>query len=169
MISFCANELAKKDDKKVSYDVDEKIELADDIISTGNTLGKVEFQLRNNFIIIDGKFETPVRLVCDRCTKDYDMSLKFDIDEVIEVTDEPIPAEELEFTYEQFHEQISSTEKIDIVDYIRQYIILNIPGKKLCSEVCINDDINAFNAKAENAVDPRWEKLRSYKDKIKGE
>jgi uncharacterized protein len=169
MMSFCANDLVKKDDKKVSFEVDEKIEISDDIASTGNTVGNVEFQLRNNFIIIDGKFETPVRLMCDRCTKDYNMNLKFDIDEVIEVSNEPLPVEDLEFTIEKFHEQVTSTEKIDILDYIRQYIILSLPSKKLCSEACINDDINAFNAKAEDAVDPRWEKLRSYKDKIKGE
>jgi uncharacterized metal-binding protein YceD (DUF177 family) len=169
MMSFCANDLAKKDEKKVSLEVDEKIELADDIATTGNTVGKVEFQLRNNFIIIDGKFETPVRLVCDRCTMDYDMNLKFDIDEAIEVSDAPVPTEEQEFTAENFHEQVAPGEKIDILDYIRQYIILNLPGKKLCSEVCINDDINAFNSKAEDEVDPRWEKLKSLKDKIKGE
>lgn len=169
MMSFCANDLVKKEDNKVSFEVDEKIKISDDIPSTGNTVGKVEFQLRNNFILIGGKFETPVRLACDRCTKDYDMNLKFDIDEVIEVSDRPLPTEDLEFSVENFHEQITSIEQIDIVEYIRQYIILNIPTKKLCSETCINDDINAFNAKAENEVDPRWEKLGSFKDKIKGE
>lgn len=168
MMSFCANELLKREDKKVSYEINEPIVLFDDIISTGNTAGRVEFQLRNNFIIILGHFETPVKVFCDRCTKDYDLNLKFDIDEVIEVSDDPFPTEYLEFTLEEIHEQISSTQQIDIEDYIRQYIILNLPTKKLCSETCTNNDLNDFNAQAEEAGDPRWEKLRSYKDK-KGE
>jgi len=97
------------------------------------------------------------------------MNLKFDIDEVIEVSNESFPTEDLEHTSETINEQIAPTEKIDIVDYIRQYVILNLPTKKICSETCVNDEISAFNAKAQSEIDPRWEKLHSYKDKIKGE
>lgn len=169
MISFTANELTRKEDKKVSFEIDELIELSDDLKSAGNTKGDVEFQLRDNFIIIEGNFTSPIKLTCDRCAKEFDHQLNFDIDEVIEVNDEPYPTEDVEFTAEEIHEQIGSDEKIDLQDYIRQYIILNIPSKNICSENCVNEEIDQVNAESENSIDPRWEKLISYKDKIKGE
>ncbi len=170
MISFSAKELSIREDKKVSYEIDELISLYEDVTATGNTAGKVEFRLRNNFILVSGEFATPIKVTCDRCTKEYDIHLKFDIDEAIEINDDPFPVEDLEFTAETIHERISSTELIDIEDYIRQYIILNLPTKKLCSETCVNDKIYNLNPKDElEVVDPRWDKLLSYKDKIKGE
>lgn len=169
MISFCAKELAIRDDKKVSFETDALIGLDDDDIKClGNTTGRVEFKLRNNFVIVEGNFKTPLRLKCDRCGGDYDFNLEFDIDEAIEVSDEVLP-EELELTADTIHERISSTEEVDIEDYIRQYIILSVPSKKLCSENCVNDKINNSNVSNEEIIDPRWEKLISYKDKIKGE
>jgi uncharacterized metal-binding protein YceD (DUF177 family) len=170
MISFSAKELSIRDDKKVSYEIDELISLYEDVVATGKTVGKVEFKLRNNFILVSGEFETPLSLICDRCSTEYAINLKFDIDEAIEINDDPFPVEDLEFTAETIHERIPSTELIDIEDYIRQYIILNLPTKKLCSETCVNDKIDNLNPKEElKAVDPRWGKLISYKDKIKGE
>jgi uncharacterized protein len=169
MISFSANELSRKEDKKAYFEIDELIDLFDDVKSSGNTKGNVEFQLRNNFIIINGEFTSPVNLTCDRCAQKFDHQLNFDIDEVIEVSDEPYPTEEIEFIADEIHEQIKSDEQIDLEDYIRQYVILNIPSKNLCSEDCTNNKIDALNAESENSIDPRWEKLISYKDKIKGE
>lgn len=167
MISFSANELSRKEDNKVSFEIDEPIELSEDLESAGNTKGQVQFQLRNNFIIIDGNFTSPVKLTCDRCAKKFDHQLNFDIDEVIEVSDEPYPTGEVEFTADEVHEQIKFDEQIDLEDYIRQYIILNIPSKNICSEDCTNEKVDAINAESENSIDPRWEKLISYKDKIK--
>lgn len=169
MISFSANELSRKEDKKAYFEVDETIKVSDDIESAGNTKGNVEFQLRNNFIIINGDFTSPIILTCDRCAKKFEHQLRFDIDEAIEVSDEPYPTEEIEFIADEIYEQIKSDEQIDLEDYIRQYVILNIPSKILCSEDCTNTKIDALNAESENNIDPRWEKLISYKDKIKGE
>ncbi len=169
MISFSASELARKENQEVSFEIDEPIELFNDLESSGNTKGKVKFQLRNGFILIGGKVLSPIKLTCDRCAKKLDYQLNFDIDEVIEVNDEPYPTGEVEFTTEEINEQIKSDEQIDLKDYIRQYIILNIPSKNVCSEDCVNSDLEAVNSQFENNIDPRWEKLISYKDKIKGE
>ncbi len=168
MISFCATELAKKEDKKVSVEIDETIELFDDIKSSGNTKGTAHFQLRSNFIIITGDFKSPIKVSCDRCTKDYELNLEFKIDEVVEVSDEPYPSGDVEFVSDEINEQIRSDEQIGLEDYIRQYIILNVPTKKICSENCVNEELNDFNAKS-GGIDPRWEQLIKYKDKIKGE
>ena len=168
MISFCANELARKEDKTASFEIDEPVVLFEDIIAAGNTKGKVRFQLRNNFIIITGEIEVPVKVACDRCGKDYNIDLEFDIDEVLEVNDDPYPDGEVEFNAEDVQEQVRSDEQIDIEDYIKQYIVINVPTKKLCSETCVNEKLNDFNSKSEG-IDPRWEKLIEYKNKIKGE
>ena len=169
MISFSADELEKKEDQKVSFEIDERIELSEDLESAGNTKGNVEFQLRNGFILIEGNFLSPIKLTCDRCAKKIDYQLNFDVDEVIEVNDQPYPTGEVEFITEEIHEQVKSDEHIDLHDYIRQYIILNIPTKTVCSEDCVNPELETLNLQAQNSIDPRWEKLVSYKDKLKGE
>lgn len=167
MLSISANELLKKTDNKASYQIDKDFAIDDDQVKTLDDIsGKLELQLRNNFVIATGNFKSSVELVCDRCTNNYTSLLEFDFDEAIEVSEKEILKDEVEFDSEDVHEHVSADEQIDVVDLLRQYVLLNMPMKSLCSEDCVNEKLEKFNSEKSD-IDPRLEKLILYKDKIK--
>lgn len=171
MLGFNALDLLKKKDNRVSYDIQEDLKIGDaDLKSKGETSGEISFELRNGFILATGNFKSPVELICDRCTKPYLLDVDFEIDEAIKVSDKSEFKEEMGFEAEEIHEQVTSEEEIDVVDFVRQYLILNLPSKRLCSEDCTNDIVEEYNKSSENdieEIDPRLAKLILFKEKMK--
>ncbi|GIW21451.1 MAG: hypothetical protein KatS3mg068_0458 [Candidatus Sericytochromatia bacterium] len=168
MLSVCANELLYKKNNQVSFDINQEIDLEDENGIT-YTKGNITFTLRNSFILSKGSFISSLKLTCDRCNNSFNTELKFSIDESIEVINRKCNYQkELELKLDETFEQVLHTEKINVIDYIRQFIIINIPYKNLCSIECKNDKINALDSyKEENSIDPRWKDLLLYKDKLK--
>jgi uncharacterized metal-binding protein YceD (DUF177 family) len=166
MLSFCANELFYKKNNQVVFEINQEIDLYDSKKSF--VQGNVNFTLKDNFILSKGTFSSKVTLLCDRCCNSFEKDLIFNVDESIEVLNKKsIYPKELELTLENTFEQVFHTQKVDVIDYIRQFIILNIPYKNLCSENCKNDKIISLDLEENKLIDPRWEKLLLYESKLK--
>jgi len=163
MLNFCARDLMNKEDKEIFFDIDEYIDLnTDDVSSVGNAVGNIDFELRNDFLIATGEIKNSVKLICYRCLKSYTIDLDLYIDEAIEVKDDQVHTSDVEYDMENFHEQITSTEHVNVKDLIRQYVILNLPTRRVCSEDCVNERVEDVNKRERDSMDPRWEKLASF-------
>lgn len=171
MFGFNALDLLKKKDNSISYKIEEDLKIDDeDLKSKGITSGEGSFSLRNGFILATGSFKSPVELICDRCNKPYLLDIDFDIDEAIQVVDKVNFKAEIEFTTDDIHEQVTSEEEINVIDFVRQYLILNLPSKRLCSEDCTNELFEEYNNSFENdieEIDPRLAKLILFKENMK--
>lgn len=170
MLTFSANELERAPNQEASFEINELIDLDSvEYRTKGNVVGKVTFILKNNFFIVSGTFSSSLVLLCDRCSSEYETTISSDISEVIKVIESEQYEDEIEFTGEDIYEQVKPDEQINIADYIREYIILNIPTKKICSDTCTNSALSDLNDEFESKIDPRWEKLILNKENYKGD
>lgn len=133
---------------------------------TGDLLIHIEMSKSQKGILLNCNVESEVKLFCDRCLAEYyetisvNFALSFIFGEQKEIDDENLYFISL------------NEDKIDISPDIRDYLILGLPSKKLCSEeckgICPECGIN-FNEKdcncTKEVINPVWEKLQKLKNK----
>jgi uncharacterized protein len=119
------------------YDVDEWIPSLDDRIElTKPVQGTVRLIRTNRGILVSAKLYTAAKLECSRCLEAYveDLPIRFD-EEYIPVVDvvsglpTHIPHESYAFLINEKHE-------LDLQPAIREYGVLALPMKPLCSTNC---------------------------------
>jgi len=135
----------------------------------GNFKTNVALSKFDSQIILDSETGITANLVCDRCAKEFQAVIKSNYRMVylfrVNFDDEASEKEEVVFIHPE-------TDKIDLDKDIRDYSILAVPMKKLCSEDCkglclkcgknLND--GPCNCTEEN-IDPRWEPIQKLKSK----
>ena len=89
-----------------------------------NVALKVEFYRAAQTISLRFFGNTTVQTVCDRCLTD--LELEIDIDENYYLFPENTP--NVDYFY--------SGEEIELDDFVRESLVMNMPGKVLCSEDC---------------------------------
>ena len=99
-----------------------------------------------------------MRTVCARCTKDIDVEVNFDVDEVL-AQDDGTVSEDSDVILFDGH-------MIDIDDIVINNFLMNISGKYLCSEDCkglcsnCGADLNEGDCGCNHdVIDPRWSAL----------
>jgi len=135
----------------------------------GNFNAKIVIDKFDNQIILDAVTGIPANLVCDRCAKEFQSVIKsnFKMVYLFRSNYEDTESEKQDIAY--LH---PDSDKIELDEDIRDYAILAVPMKKLCSEDCkglcpkcgknLND--GPCNC-TEEAVDPRWESIQKLKTK----
>jgi len=112
-----------------------------DIMENGNSSaveGSARLTLTNRSILVKGEFDTAVNLTCARCLEgfSYPLKVKFE-EEYLSTVDmagfSPLSEEEDE---EGSGFTIDNNRTIDLTEAIRQYILLAVPMKPLCSQDC---------------------------------
>jgi uncharacterized protein len=157
-------EIEMAEDTTLSLNINHKIDLPENLCKlTGEVKGKISLTIQNKFLLLDGSFYSPLLLTCDRCLEQYPYNLDFEIDEALEITDTPCTISDLELEYDKCFETISITEDVDVGDIIRQYIIINLPLKKVCDPGC--QGIYS-SEKEEEFIDPRWGSLIELKQQL---
>ena len=123
----------------------------------------------DNQIILDAESFIPVNLICDRCARDFqsEINSKFKMVYLFRSNADETENEKAELVY--LHPE---TDKIELDEDVRDYAILAIPMKRLCSENCkglcpkcgknLND--GPCNC-TDEIVDPRWEPILKMKTK----
>ena len=123
----------------------------------------------DNQIILDAETYIPANFICDRCARDFqaEINSKFKMVYLFRSNIDESENEKGEVVY--LHPE---TDKIELDDDIRDYAILAVPMKKLCSEECkglcpkcgknLND--GPCNC-TEEIIDPRWEPILKMKTK----
>ena len=100
----------------------------------------LEIKSLGQFIEIKGQIQGDLKLVCDRCLKEYDYELDIEIDETFakgSLQDEY--SSEFEIQGGQFITDLNGEKEIDIYDILYQSVILALPNKKVCGINCNED------------------------------
>lgn len=112
--------------------------------------------------IFKAKFE------CDRCANEFRTKINSDYKMVYLMNEEPKETSSLNVSYLS-----RDAIKIDLTNDVREFALLSVPMKKLCTEDCkglcpkCGTDLNINECKCtENEVDPRWKPLIDLKEKL---
>ncbi len=148
---------------------DYRIDEVADITGDGKT-SKIEGECNllriQRSILVKCALDTEVELTCSRCLEQFRHPLKIKFEEeflpTVDVTSGvplPAPEEATAFTIDEQH-------IIDLTEAIRQYSLMAIPMKALCSEdcagLCPSCGKNLNEGKCDcpaQDIDPRWSKL----------
>jgi uncharacterized protein len=152
------------------YDYDFKgkvteIDVTEPYVSDYKT--KVVLSKFDNQIILDAETKIAANLICDRCASEFQsvITSKYRMIYLFMHNVENSENEKIDVVY--LHPE---TDKINIGEDVRDYALLALPMKKLCSEDCkglcpkcgknLND--GSCNCKDEK-IDSRWEPLQKLK------
>ena len=121
-------------------------------------------------LICRGKVRTSMKLECSRCLVQYEESLSFDLDFVIDLAGnlsagsigDGVKSEEEGYFFAD-----PSSAFFEIDDLVREAVILSLPLKPLCSEDCkglcpiCGADLNRSQCGCiKEMTDPRWDQLK---------
>ena len=105
----------------------------------GGVRYRLSAQVFGTELLVRGRLEQDFDLVCSRCGKDFDTTVKVE-----------------DFT--QSFEIPENDPEVDLTDEIRESIILTLPTYPVCDETC-----PGVEQKAEMPTDDRWKVLDSLK------
>ena len=158
------------DDIKNSKNQSLKIDFANEV-SDLDTLGPVEaeliFSAYGAYINVKGTIVANVKLVCDRCLKDFVQKIDVDVDETYKLGrfDSAVnghSGQEIELKDGDFVTELDGDDEIDVEDLIYQSVTLNIPNPCVCDINCIGDPEMEKYIKKEIS-DPRLEVFKNLK------
>ncbi|NWG28057.1 MAG: DUF177 domain-containing protein [Ignavibacteriaceae bacterium] len=154
------------------YDYDFEGKASDLDISdpyVGNFKTVVALTKYESQIILDSETGITANLICDRCAKEFQSVIKssYKLVYLFRISSEIEETENEDVVY--IH---PDTDKIELDKDIRDYAILAVPMKKLCSENCkglcpkCGKNLNDGPCDCvEEIIDPRWEPLQKLKSK----
>ncbi len=145
------DDIEKSDNKTLYYNFDDVI---DGIDSDGNIKASLEIKSLGEFIEVSGNVKGILNLECDLCLKNFKYDLNFSIDEMFAKTalqDEY--GKETELRSGQFVTDMNGEDDIDVYDLLYQYVILNLPNKKVCGINCNGDIFTQEDEISENKMD----------------
>ncbi|HCY76443.1 MAG TPA: hypothetical protein DHV28_11020 [Ignavibacteriales bacterium] len=119
-------------------------------------------------LILSVKSKFKVKYECDRCGTDFKTTLLSDYKMIYLMNETPEETDSINVSYLS-----RDADKINISTDVREFALLAIPMKKLCTEDCkglcptCGKDLNREQCNCINAeIDPRWKPLLNLKDKL---
>ena len=147
-----------------------------DFIKEIETEGPIEaeliFSAYGSHICARGNIVANVKLVCDRCLKDFIEKIEVDVDETYMLghlisNEDAHSGQEIELKDGDFVTELLDTDEIDVNDLIYQSVTLNIPNPCVCDINCIgNAEMEKYLKK--EVSDPRLEVFKTLKIKEEG-
>lgn len=134
----------------------------------GDVRLNVKLQKSHSQVIIDADLKLVCTYDCDRCGNTFTEDLETNYRIVYMFGKEPVESEAINIVYLPV-----DTDKIDLKPELRDYALLAVPMKKLCSVECkglcpkCGKNLNEGNCDCpENSIDIRWQPLADLKDKL---
>jgi len=123
-------------------------------------------------VVVSGKIVTHAELQCSRCLKDFKSTLSFPFEVVFHPIEQLKEEEKHELNVEELDMGFYSKDELDLLDLVKEQIMLNLPMKPLCDELCkgiclkCGADLNAGDCNcSEKDIDLRLVALRKLLDK----
>ena len=149
------HELRAARDQAVTLDYEETFPLEPEMGRlTQPVRGTLELQLNQDYLLIAGQIRGQAELVCDRCLRHFEQTLTAQIDEAIPLSTAGDVAVD-KWTLSMV-EVIGRQETVDITELVRQYTLLAVPPRRLCSSDCRPPQLAT---PAAPTIDPRLRKL----------
>lgn len=135
------SEIASHLGKRIKYEIDDPplAEIDGGMKGAEPVTGEVTFNNTGKHIVARGSFRTAVELECSRCLESYRMDVELPIEEELRIAGHlpDIPEEELEEELpEEEQEPLFVDNILDLGELIRQQVLMAVPIKPLCSELC---------------------------------
>jgi len=118
-----------------TYEIDEKVNLGEE--GELPVRGKVTFVRTRRGLLVEGDLEAQRQVPCDRRLASFTLLLPFHLEEEFLPTVDPLlggslppPEDEATFT-------INEQQVLDLTEALRQYILLAVPLKQVCSPGCL--------------------------------
>ncbi len=134
----------------------------------GNINVDVELTKIHSQVVIKAKLSAQTEFECDRCTKDFKTTLTSSYKMVYMLGTEPEDTQAINLTYLP-----ADADKIILDNDVRDYAMLAVPMKKLCTEDCkglcvkCGKDLNEGDCGCKrDEIDDRWLPLMELKNKI---
>jgi uncharacterized protein len=103
-------------------------------------LSAVHSQLRitkiDTEVVVSGNILSDVGLQCSRCLKDFRSTLTILFEAIYHPLEHLKEEEKHELKVDELDMGFYSKDELDLLDLIKEQIILNIPMKPLCNELC---------------------------------
>lgn len=119
----------------LEYDLSEWIK-AKDIVFLNPVRGYLKVLKTGSDVVIQGSIKTSINLQCSRCTEPFE----YVISTILNTTFYPAKTltrdEHYELHDDELETEFYSNDVIDIYDFITQEVVLNIPMKPLCNDMC---------------------------------
>jgi len=123
-------------------------------------------------VLIKGTVRAEVQLQCRRCLKDFESSVDASVDVVYHPVEELRDEEKHGLKVEELDMGFYSGGELDLSDLIKEQVVLNLPMKPLCSNLCkgicpyCGGDLNKGDCGcAMKEGDPRLAVLKKLKGK----
>ena len=147
---------------KISFDNEVK-----DLNTQGNVKADLVFKAYGKYINAKGTIVANVKLVCDRCLKDFVKKIEVDVDETYLLgrlisNEDAHSGQELELKDGDFVTELTDTDEVDVDDLIYQSVTLNIPNPCVCDINC-NGDAEMEKSLKKEITDPRLEVFKNLK------
>jgi uncharacterized protein len=133
---------------------------------------KLRMEKVGNDVMVKGNLIADIKLQCSRCLKDFCNVLSVPVDVVYHPVEEFKIENKHVIKIEELDMDFYSGEKLDLRDLIMEQIMLNLPMKPLCNDLCkgicwkCGTDLNLGNCNCDRKdIDPRLEALKKLLDK----
>lgn len=134
----------------------------------GNYKSDVMLQKLHDQLIVSVSSEFKVKFECDRCGTEFKSSLRSDYKMIYLMNEAPEETDSINVSYLS-----RDADKINIKSDVREFALLSIPMKKLCTEDCkglcfkCGKDLNKEQCACKtDEIDQRWKPLMNLKDKL---
>ena len=134
------------------------------LIDHGSLSALISLEKKTSFISLNFQIKGSIELVCDRSLEKFNHELIIDEEIVLKYGEEAkVISEEIEII-------TSNTQRINVANYLYEFISVSIPMKKLhprfADESEKNQIIYSSNDETkESDTDPRWSELKKLKNK----
>ncbi len=160
------------DDIKNSKDQSLKIKVENEIKGIDTDVpvfAELVFSAFGKYINVKGQIVANVKLICDRCLKEFVEKIEVDVDETyILSSSKPLSdvhgGQEIELKDCDFVTELNGEDSVDIEDLIYQSVTLNIPNPCVCDINCVGDPEMEKYIKKE-VSDPRLDIFKNIKIK----
>ncbi|PKL79506.1 MAG: hypothetical protein CVV27_01695 [Candidatus Melainabacteria bacterium HGW-Melainabacteria-1] len=125
--------------------------------------GTLTLRRQLNMIQCEGDLQAKVRMISGRSLEPFEAEFAVKFVEGMEVAEYFHFPENLEIGREDAVDQVKPDDPIDLIELVRQHIILNLPIQAPESgdapEICYNDGLSPHESGPEE-MDPAWEAIR---------
>ncbi len=119
---------------------------------------------------VEGKIFAKAVIDCSRCLQDVESDLDISFTAVFIAPEHYTEAKEAELETDDLEVSIIDDSKIDLIELVREQILLNLPLQVFCQQDCqglcpkCGANRNLIDCKCkENEIDPRWASLKNLK------
>lgn len=119
-------------------------------------------------VLVKGDLKAHVKLQCSRCLKDFERVISVPVDVGYHPVEELKGEEAHELSSEELDMGFYSGEELDLLDLIKEQVMLNLPMKPLCTDLCkgicpqCGADLNTGTCGCDaKAIDPRLAVLKN--------